>query len=353
VAELEASGGRCFAVGDRVVARMVARDLHVSGDPDAYVRNGASGIVLAVDEAADALDVDFEGIGVVRLPRDFIDEHAGPGGRRDVGVDHAYAVTSYAVQGATYERSTSRIDVGATRSETYVDITRGRQANHLFLTRAPDPLDGEHLPKAPDPDLPVAVSERLRRSGPERAAIEFPVIDRATRGPLPGAPDGWTNRIAVPRNGPIHLRRRHDDALRAVMHHRQTEVLWLPTTAGPWAWALGAETSDPDARRRRSRSVVLLDELALAVASEHLRPHGISDDWATEQLIAAVQAGAPAETLPQLARVLAQLAASAPTSPDGVPDLTRVADVMRDAHFQQWLTQTAAPSRRQPPVLTR
>lgn len=152
--ELEASGGRCFAVGDRVVARMVARDLHVSGDADAHVRNGASGIVLAVDEAAGALDVDFEGIGVVRLPRNFIDEHAGPGGRRDVGLDHAYAVTSYAVQGSTFERSTSRIDVGATRSEAYVDITRGRQANHLFLTRAPDPLDGEHLPRRPTQTCP-------------------------------------------------------------------------------------------------------------------------------------------------------------------------------------------------------
>src|SRR5690606_20666969 len=136
------------------------------------------------------------------------------GDRTDVGLDHAYAVTSYAVQGSTFERSTSRIDAGATRSETYVDITRGRQANHLYLTRAPDPLDGEHLPKAPDPDLPVAVSDRLRRSGPERVAIEFPVAhSRIPPGPIPTPPDLWTSRISVPPPGPIHLRRRHDEAL--------------------------------------------------------------------------------------------------------------------------------------------
>ncbi|MDP9419917.1 MAG: relaxase domain-containing protein, partial [Actinomycetota bacterium] len=111
--EVVASGQRRFAVGDRVVARMAARHLHLPAAPSGYIRNGASGTVAAVltspDPDREAIDVHFDDVGVIRLPREFLDEHEGPGGRRDVGIDHAYAVTSYAVQGATFDESTSRI----------------------------------------------------------------------------------------------------------------------------------------------------------------------------------------------------------------------------------------------------
>src|SRR3546814_13539222 len=135
---------------------MAARPLHAPHDPTAYVRNVATGTVTALHTARDgkakAIEVCFEGIGAIALPRHFLEEHQGSGCRIDVGIDHAYALTSYAVQGATFDVSTSRIDDGATRSAAYADITRGRRANHLYHTRAPDAIDGEHLHKAPAPD---------------------------------------------------------------------------------------------------------------------------------------------------------------------------------------------------------
>jgi hypothetical protein len=82
-------------------------------------------------------------------------------------------VTSYAVQGATYDQSTARVDEHATRAETYVDITRGRHANHLFVTRAEDPLDGERLPKAPTPPLDASLAIRLRASTGQVTAWEL------------------------------------------------------------------------------------------------------------------------------------------------------------------------------------
>jgi hypothetical protein len=97
---------------------------------------------------------------------------------RDVGFDHAYAVTSYAVQGATRAISTSRIDPTATRAEVYVDITRGQTANHLYLTQPRDPLDGEALPAIPPPPIDAAVSRRLARSNGELTAWE---LHQATR----------------------------------------------------------------------------------------------------------------------------------------------------------------------------
>lgn len=207
-AEIEASNGRAFSVGDGVVARVGERNLHPTGRPGDYVRNGAVGTVAAIerggDRAADAIRVDFDALGLVELPRSYFDEH-GEGRRRRAGLDLAYAVTSYAVQGATFAESTSRIDEKAGRAETCVDITRGRSANHLYLTRGIDPLDGERLPKAPPPPIRASVADRLSRSGPERAAIDLdpdaPAAARARDGrPLaalrsdPGSTNGAGGR---------------------------------------------------------------------------------------------------------------------------------------------------------------
>lgn len=175
---LTASGGRTFAVGDRITARAPNRELHVEGDRHAYVRNGALGTVTALcadghDRSRDTLTVDFDGIGNIEVPRSFFDHHPTRGGRGEVGIDHAYALTSYAVQGATHDVSTSRVDATATRAETYVDITRGRHANHLYLTTAADPIDGEALPRVPPAPADVAVAERLHRSAGEITAWEL------------------------------------------------------------------------------------------------------------------------------------------------------------------------------------
>lgn len=188
--EIEASGSRAFSVGDEVMARRGNRDLHPDGNPDAYVRNGARGVVTGITRGttpdSDAITITFDA-GPVVVPRSFFDAHPGRKGRMEVGIDHAYAVTSYAVQGATFDSSTSRIDERATRAETYVDITRGREANHLFVTRADDPLDGERLPKAPDPPLDVSIAIRLSASTGEVTAWELDphALARTRRGVQP------------------------------------------------------------------------------------------------------------------------------------------------------------------------
>jgi ATP-dependent exoDNAse (exonuclease V) alpha subunit len=177
--EITSSGDRRFSVGDRVITRTPDRDLHPPGQPDAYVRNGALGTVLALHPGArpvdDTITVAFDGIGNIDLPRSYFDHHhtAGKRRQRDVGLDHAYAVTSYAVQGATRAVSTSRIDPTATRPEAYVDITRGQAANHLYLTRPRDPLDGEALPAIPPTPIDDAVARRLARSIGELTAWEL------------------------------------------------------------------------------------------------------------------------------------------------------------------------------------
>jgi ATP-dependent exoDNAse (exonuclease V) alpha subunit len=176
--EILAAGERRFSVGDRVTARAPNRDLHPPGDRAAYVRNGALGTVTAIHRdrrtrGRDAITVHFDGIGVIDIPRAYFDHHRTRAGRTEVGIDHAYALTSYAVQGSTRDMSTSRVDATATRAEAYVDITRGRLANHLYLTAATDPLDGESLPRVPGPPADEAVAQRLHRSTGELTAWEL------------------------------------------------------------------------------------------------------------------------------------------------------------------------------------
>ncbi len=176
--EIPAAGDRRFSTGDRVIARIPNRHLHPPGRPSAYVRNGATGTITALHHGASAGDdqitVEFDDLGTITVPRTYFDEHdVDRQGRRAVGIDHAYAVTSYAVTGATHAVSTSRIDETSTRAETYVDITRGQEANHLYLTRPQDDLDGEHLPRTPPDRVEDTITRRLAASEGERTAWEI------------------------------------------------------------------------------------------------------------------------------------------------------------------------------------
>lgn len=175
--ELRASGDRGFAIGDRVIARVPARDLHPPGQPKNYIRNGSRGVVTAISRGrrpeADTITVTFDGFGAVTLPRWYFDAHDRADVPVEVGLDHAYAVTSYAVQASTSDISTSRIDDRSTRAELLVDITRGRHANHVYLTRSSDDLAGEQLPRVENPPVDEAVARRLQRSKGEKTAWEF------------------------------------------------------------------------------------------------------------------------------------------------------------------------------------
>ena len=176
--EMTAAEERRYSTGDRVIARIPNRALHPDGQRAAYVRNGSIGTITGIHHGAtpaeDEMTVRFDDLGDVAVPRSYFDEHEiDGGGRRAVGLDHAYAVTSYAVTGATHAVSTSRIDESSTRAETYVDITRGREANHLYLTRPRDDLDGERLPRTPPDPVEDAVTRQLTTSDGERTAWEI------------------------------------------------------------------------------------------------------------------------------------------------------------------------------------
>jgi hypothetical protein len=174
-------GGRRLCIGDQVVARHGDRTIHPVGNRNGWMRNGTTGRVVEVrtDPArpeGDEIDISiFDGI--ITCDRATFDRSNG-------GIDLAYAVTSYAVQGATNDVSTSAVTASTSRSELYVDITRGRHHNQIYGTRpvsdnAATHLD-EHLPRLTN-ELGPTLRTRLARSAPRTALGTDPTAPDTAR----------------------------------------------------------------------------------------------------------------------------------------------------------------------------
>ena len=141
--------GLVAGVGDRVVTRHNDRRLRAS---DGYVRNGALWEVASIDpdgamrvrsaspttarrgtggrrEAMPRL-----GDGTVRLPAKYVAAH----------VELGYAVTTARSQSLTVDESHTIATPGMARDDLYVALTRGRQANHVYV--ATDVIDDDCPP---------------------------------------------------------------------------------------------------------------------------------------------------------------------------------------------------------------
>jgi hypothetical protein len=148
-------GGSEFCVGDEVIARRNDRRLRAAGVRD-FVKNGSIGTVTQIDEQRGEIVVDFRREGAVCLPRHYI-----AGGY----LEHAYALTTYAVQGATLAASRYHPTDGSSFEEGYVALTRGRDGTRLYLidgTSAPDD-ETSHVPPAPESSGLVEIIESMSR----------------------------------------------------------------------------------------------------------------------------------------------------------------------------------------------
>jgi hypothetical protein len=170
-------GGQRFAIGDEVICRTPAHQLHPTGDPQHYVRNGTRGTITAISGHDEPIEftVEFEGRGAIAVPHEFLTRTLRP--RVVGGLTHAYALTSHTAQGETYRAGRMLATEEATRAGVYVGLSRGTSDARLYVVRAAD----VHPVAGPDDDLPTlreetragdALARRLETSGPERLATE-------------------------------------------------------------------------------------------------------------------------------------------------------------------------------------
>ncbi|MGH3133327.1 MAG: ATP-dependent DNA helicase, partial [Gaiellaceae bacterium] len=147
------AGGREFRVGDHVLCRR--NDLSLG------VRNGTRGAIVELGPSALTLRTDR---GLLRsLPLRYA----------EADLDHAYALTGHAAQGATLERAFVLLpDRGALREWGYVACSRARDETHLYLAGR-DALERETTLREPNPIAPPErVARALQRSSAEPLALD-------------------------------------------------------------------------------------------------------------------------------------------------------------------------------------
>jgi len=142
--------GSAASEGDLVITRRNNRQLRMS--PTDWVKNGDRWSVSAVHNNG-SLDVVHTHTGRrITLPRDYAAAH----------VQLGYATTVHGAQGVTADTSHTVTTGDETRQQLYVALTRGRDANHLYLAVA---MDGdEHsviTPAATHPQTAVNVLEQV------------------------------------------------------------------------------------------------------------------------------------------------------------------------------------------------
>ncbi len=149
-------GGVRFHVGDRVVAQTAGYDLI---PPDGSVRdhviNGSVGTItsLAGPRHAHDLVVDFDGLGEIRVPHEWIATEVGAG--RGGGLAPAYAITSYKAEGQTFDTALGLAAPGSVdRAGMYVTLTRGRDDLAIYS------IDPNHTLARAEAEIPAMADGR-------------------------------------------------------------------------------------------------------------------------------------------------------------------------------------------------
>ena len=147
-------GDDTFHVGDRVVAQRPDKTLTGPDNGRAHVLNGSIGTVIGFrgDPEHRGLVVDFDHLGRIEVPHDYIATETSPG--RGGGLTPAYAVTSYKAEGQTYDAARGLAAPGAVNTEgVYVALTRGRNDLRAYSIAPADQRDEP-------PELPIVGDAR-------------------------------------------------------------------------------------------------------------------------------------------------------------------------------------------------
>jgi conjugative relaxase-like TrwC/TraI family protein len=152
--------GQTAGIGDLVVTRQNDRQLIAGGR---WVKNGDRWTVTSTRQDGTMTVRRADGSGEQLLPANYVEDH----------VELAYACTAHRAQGRTVDTSHALVSPITTREVLYVEATRGRQANHLYVDVAydPDPPTG-HDQTQPAQDARQVLGRVLANQGADLSAHE-------------------------------------------------------------------------------------------------------------------------------------------------------------------------------------
>jgi conjugative relaxase-like TrwC/TraI family protein len=153
-------GEREFRAGDRVLCRR--------NDPQLSIRNGTRATVLELDD--DRLTIRTDAGALRQLPSAYVRKH----------IDHGYALTGHAAQGATVERAFVLVeDRGGLQEWGYVACSRARSETRLYLASPPHEPDVLAADRHPD-RVPEKTARALAVPGAEPLAVDQVETDART-----------------------------------------------------------------------------------------------------------------------------------------------------------------------------
>ena len=120
-AEIDLADGNRASVGDLIITRRNDRRLTTGRD---WVRNGDRWTITALTPDGGVRAIHRRTGKSVTLPADYVRE----------AVELGYATTIHTAQGVTADTTHGLVDELMTREQLYTMVSRGRTANHLYLT---------------------------------------------------------------------------------------------------------------------------------------------------------------------------------------------------------------------------
>jgi conjugative relaxase-like TrwC/TraI family protein len=179
-------GGVSYRKGDDVIARVTDRSMRSGGGR--FVRNGSRGTIEAI--GVDSMTVVFEGCGVVEIPTEYLHRKV----RRSVGeaLQHAYALTSHAVQGSTHDKAIALLTDCSRPEGAYVAVTRGRADVSTVASIAVYDLETLSTQVRSDQNSVRQIVGSLERSEAETVVTTRARIDREVVRQVGPSPLKWT-----------------------------------------------------------------------------------------------------------------------------------------------------------------
>jgi hypothetical protein len=248
---------REFCVGDWVVARRNATHLR-SADNRTFVKNGSAGKVVGVDTETHSLIVDFRDDGRILLPAPYL---------RAGHVEHAYARTTYLVQGATLQRALYHPSDTSSFEEGYVALTRGRHETRIYIVDGTLGLENEtgHGGHERENRGLDTISEALERRRSRRMALDTDATAAASHERF----DGWTlAQLRVERERLEAILARAPAAVEEELNEAVGRLDAM--RARRQAWTEVADQAGAPGNRRRPRGRRRKDADAIAMARHHI-----------------------------------------------------------------------------------
>lgn len=196
-------GERAWQAGDLLRTRRNNRSLVLGTGANGHVRNGDRYRVLGPGPAGGLIVEDLAGRGRLTLPVDYLAEHC----------EYGWASTIDAAQGATTDIGLVLVRPGLDREHLYVAMTRGRYANHAYITTDqpadPDhdhrhgPAPGRHPGRAHGQD-PAAAGQDLHAGGQDpRPALgqDAPRLGQDLRPSVEPSPEALVVAQALGQSG--------------------------------------------------------------------------------------------------------------------------------------------------------